>query len=105
MSDLASIREIYRVIQAYILNISSYGTWQTNVPLIIEYGILLGLIITILSILAGFIYPNYSGILTFGITPQTATGTPLLDASRVLGFFATIIGMIIGYLYHRMRVM
>lgn len=71
----------------------------------IEYGILLGLSITLISIIAGFLYPNYSGILTLGITPQTATGTPLLDASRVLGFFATIIGMIIGYVYHRMRVM
>lgn len=69
----------------------------------IEFGILLGLITTIISILAGFLFPNYSGLLTLGITPQSATGTPLLDSCRVLGFFATIIGMIIGYIYHRMR--
>jgi len=69
----------------------------------IEFGILLGLITTIISIFAGFLFPTYSGLLTLGITPQSATGTPLLDACRVLGFFATIIGMIIGYIYHRMR--
>jgi Na+/proline symporter len=69
----------------------------------IEYGILFGLIVTIISILAGFIYPNYTGLITLGITPETATGTPLIDASRVLGLSATIIGMIVGYLINRIR--
>ncbi len=64
----------------------------------IEFGISLGLTVTIITIIAGFIYPNYSGVLTFGIVPETATGTPLLDACRILGFFATIIGMVIGYI-------
>jgi Na+/proline symporter len=69
----------------------------------IEFGILLGLSTTIITIIAGFIYPNYSGALTLGITPDTATGTPLLDACRVIGFFATIIGMIVGYVYHMIK--
>jgi Na+/proline symporter len=72
-------------------------------PESIEYGIILGLLTTIISIIAGFIYPNYTSVLTLGILPETATGTPLLDASRVLGFLATIIGMIVGFIHHRIK--
>jgi Na+/proline symporter len=72
-------------------------------PESIEYGILLGLVTTILSIIGGFLYPNYTGVITLGITPETATGTPLIDASRVLGFCATIIGMILGYIINKIR--
>ena len=69
----------------------------------IEYGILLGLATTIIMIIAGFLYPNYTGVITLGILPTTATGTPLLDVSRVLGLIASIIGMIIGYIYHKVK--
>jgi Na+/proline symporter len=69
----------------------------------VEIGILLGLTVTILTMLAGFIYPNYTGFITLGVVPATATGTPLLDVSRVLGFAATIIGMLIGYVMHVVR--
>jgi len=39
--------------------------------------------------------------LTFGILPSTATGTPFIDASRILGFAASIVGWIIGWVIGR----
>ena len=69
----------------------------------IEYGILLGLTVTLITIVASFLYPTYSGVLTLGIVPETATGTPLLDSCRVLGFLATIVGMVAGYIVHKVR--
>ena len=63
----------------------------------VNYGIIFGLAITLLCIVGGFIAPNYHSIITLGITPETASGTPLLDASRILGFGASIIGWLIGY--------
>jgi hypothetical protein len=69
----------------------------------VEIGILLGLTVTILTMLAGFIYPNYTGAITLGVVPATATGTPLLDVSRVIGSAATIVGMLIGYVMHMVR--
>jgi Na+/proline symporter len=69
----------------------------------VTFGILFGLIVTLISMGIGIAYPQYTGVLTLGITPTTATGTPLLDASRVLGFFATIIGMVVGYIFHKIR--
>jgi vacuolar-type H+-ATPase subunit I/STV1 len=69
----------------------------------VEIGILLGLTATIVTMLAGFVFPNYTGFITLGVVPATATGTPLLDVSRVIGFAATIIGMLIGYIMHVVR--
>ena len=63
----------------------------------VNYGIIFGLIVTLICIIGGFVAPDYYSIFTLGITPETASGTPLLDASRVLGFGASIVGWLLGY--------
>lgn len=62
----------------------------------VSTGIVFGLVTTLAFMIYGFIYPNATSILTFGITSATATGSPYIDASRILGFIASIIGTAIG---------
>ena len=63
----------------------------------VNLSIIFGLLVTGICIIASFVMPEYTSILTLGITPETASGTPLLDASRILGFGASILGWLIGY--------
>lgn len=72
--------------------------WRDAVPeKAVNLSMMFGLIVTGAAIVYGLANPNAYGLLTLGITPETATGTPFLDASRVLGFGASAIGWLVGY--------
>jgi Na+/proline symporter len=70
---------------------------------VVNLSMVSGLIVTVAMMFYGFIYPNATSMLTLGITPSTAFGTPYIDASRVIGFFASIMGAGVGSIVYLIK--
>jgi len=76
----------------------------------VNLSIISGLAVTLIFMIYGLAYQNAVGIQVFGvrigafgITPETASGTPFLDASRIYGLLASAIGWAIGWIAHIIR--
>jgi len=79
------------------------GRWYQRIVVpkeAVKYSILFGLSTTLVLMIYGLLFPTATSVLTLGITPQTASGTPYVDASRVIGLLASIVGWIFGYVLH-----
>jgi hypothetical protein len=76
----------------------------------VNLSIISGLAVTLVFMIYGLAFQNAVGIQlfgvqirAFGITPETANGTPFLDASRIFGLLASAVGWAIGWIAHIIR--
>jgi len=72
--------------------------FRDRVPsLAVTLGIVFGLAATLACLGYGFIAPEATSVLTLGILKDTATATPYIDASRIVGLGASIVGYALGW--------
>jgi len=69
----------------------------------VTWGIICGLAVTLGAMVYGFVNPTATGSWAFNILPADASGTPFIDASRVLGLLASIGGYCIGWVTSLVR--